>query len=507
MTSETTDSAGDLRADVVVIGGGGAGLAAALSALEKGCTSVLVLEKQPAPGGSTAMAHDIFGIESPVQKRAWFDTSRDEIFKWHMDWTHWTVNPRIVRAFIDKSGDTIRWLEEMGIRFQLRQMYPNQTPLMRHSIEGRGVRLIKVLRENAEARGMRLLTRARAKGIVRGESGEVTGVVAETKDGEIVIGAKSVIITTGGYGGNREMLKKYCAYYKESMTYDAPRGNTGDGITMAIEAGAATAGLGTFILHGPAFLPRSAGDMVEVDDALDAHGDPLKLPLMTIATEPDTVWVNKEGRRYIDEGYILQFFAYGYAVARQPEGISYTLYDSSLVQHKEREGVYNQQAPGWHPHDTWVTSIPLPGLERELNKPNDRVKVADSWDELAHWMGIDPRVLQATIEEYNGACDQGHDPIFGKTRKYLRPLRTPPFYALEGHPMICDTVGGIQINEKMEVIDTVDKVIPGLYAAGVTTGEWEAETYDYHLTGHLVGFAVNSGRIAGESAVAYVSGQ
>jgi fumarate reductase flavoprotein subunit len=372
---------------------------------------------------------------------------------------------------------------------------------------GRGVRLIKVLRENAETRGMRLLTRTRAKGILRSDTGEVTGVVAETKDGEIVIGAKCIIITTGGYGGNREMLKKYYPYFKESMTYDAPRSNTGDGITMAIEAGAATAGLGTFILHGPAFLPRSAGDMVEVDDALDAHGDPLKLPLMTIATEPDTVWVNKEGRRYIDEGYILQFFAYGYAVARQPEGISYTLYDSSLVQHKEREGVYNQQAPGWHPHDTWVTSIPLPGLERELNKPNDRVKVADSWDELAHWMGIDPIALKKTIEEYNAACDQGYDPIFGKTRKYLQPLRVPPFYALEGHAMICDTVGGIKINEKMEVVDTADKVIPGLYAAGVTTGEWEGETYDYHLTGHLVGFAVNSGRIAGESAVAYASRQ
>ena len=89
---------------------------------------------------------------------------------------------------------------------------------------------------------MRLLTRTRAKAILRGEGGEVTGVVAETKDGEIVVGAKCVIITTGGYGGNREMLKKYYPYYKESMTYDAPRSNTGDGITMAIEAGAATAG-------------------------------------------------------------------------------------------------------------------------------------------------------------------------------------------------------------------------------------------------------------------------
>jgi succinate dehydrogenase/fumarate reductase flavoprotein subunit len=163
----------------------------------------------------------------------------------------------------------------------------------------------------------------------------VAGVVAETKDGEIVVGAKCVIITTGGYGGNREMLKKYYPYYKESMTYDAPRSNTGDGITMAIEAGAATAGLGSLLIHGPAFLPKSPADMVEIDDALDAHGDPLKLPLMTIATEPDTVWVNKHGTRYIDEGYILQFFVYGYAVARQPEGIS-TPYDSPRSAQEEK---------------------------------------------------------------------------------------------------------------------------------------------------------------------------
>ena len=105
-------TAKNLKAELVVLGGGGAGLAAALAAAENGCKSIFVLEKAGSATGSTGMAHDIFGAESPVQKRLGIEASRDELFKTAMEWAHWTnINPRIVRAFIDKSGDTIGWLE------------------------------------------------------------------------------------------------------------------------------------------------------------------------------------------------------------------------------------------------------------------------------------------------------------------------------------------------------------------------------------------------------------
>ena len=449
------------------------------------------------------MAHDIFGIESPVQDRAWFDTSKDEIFKLHMEWTHWTVDPRIVRSFIDRSGDTIRWLEEKGMEFWLWPMYPNQAPIIRHAIKGRGVELCKVLRKNAEDLGATILTRTKVTKIVRGEDGQVTGILAETKDGEVTIGAKTVIVSTGGYGANREMLAKYYPNYHDTMAYDGPRANTGDGIALASEAGAALAGLGSMNLHGPSTMPRSGADFVSIDGAVDAKGEPLKILLTPFFLEPDSVWVNVEGKRYVNECYILQFFAYGHITARQPQGLSYTLYDSDAIRRKEKEGIYNQMAPCWFPAETYICHIPLPGLERELRKPNDLIKVADTIEELAEWMGADLTTLKATIDEYNAACDAGHDGVFGKDRKYLQPLRTPPFFALKGHVNICDTIGGIKINEKMEVIDLDGKVIPGLYAAGVTTGGWEGETYDYNLTGHLLGFALNSGRTAGENAHGY----
>ena len=496
----------NMRADLVIIGAGGAGLAAAIAALESGCKSVLMLEKAGAPGGSTAMAHDVFGIESPVQKRAWFDTSKDDIFKTHMEWTHWTVDPRIVRAFIDRSADTIGWLEKKGVGFELLPMYPNQAPLIRHAIKGRGRELCHILRKSAEDLGATLLTRTTAVDLLRDEEGRVCGVTAETKAGRVVIGTKAVIVATGGYGNNPDMLRDYYPYYHETMTYDGPPANTGDGIRLAFEAGAAAAGLGSMNLHGPSSAPRSQNDLLSIDGAFDVHGKPLKLTLMPLCLEPDTLWVNTRGRRYIDEGYILQFFAYGHAVARQPEGLSYTLLDSSLVRSKEQDGIYDQMAPGWFPPDTYITSIPLPGLERELQRPHDLVKTADSWDEIAAWIGADAVALRATVDEYNAGCDQGCDPLFGKSRKYLKSLRVPPFYAIRGHVHICDTVGGIKINENMEVIDLAGDPIPGLFAAGVATGGWEAETYDYHLTGHLVGFALNSGRIAGENAAALVTG-
>src|SRR5512136_1768641 len=98
--------------DVLVVGGGGAGLASAITAGEQGCKNIMVMEKAATPAGSTSMAHDIFGAESPVQKRSGIDAPRDLLFKTAMEWAHWSkINPRLVRAFIDKSGDTIRWLE------------------------------------------------------------------------------------------------------------------------------------------------------------------------------------------------------------------------------------------------------------------------------------------------------------------------------------------------------------------------------------------------------------
>jgi fumarate reductase flavoprotein subunit len=133
-----------------------------------------------------------------------------------------------------------------------------------------------------------------------------------------------------------------------------------------------------------------------------------------------------------------------------------------------------------------------------------RVKISDSWNEIAQWIGSAPKVLKTTIDEYNSFCEQGHDAIFAKDRRYLLPLRIPPYLAIQGGLNLLSTHGGIKISHHMEVLDSQDNPIPGVYAAGNETGGMDSDTYDVNLSGHSFGFAINSGRIAGENAARFL---
>ena len=132
--------------------------------------------------------------------------------------------------------------------------------------------------------------------------------------------------------------------------------------------------------------------------------------------------------------------------------------------------------------------------------------ISDNWDEIAHWTGCDPEVLKATISEYNSFCKHGHDDNFAKEPQHLVPLDTSPFYAVKFQPLIVETAGPIRVNEHMEVLNKQDKPVPGLYAAGVVVSGWVS--YDHGpfdlMRGSELGFAINSGRIAGENAGKFV---
>jgi fumarate reductase flavoprotein subunit len=131
------------------------------------------------------------------------------------------------------------------------------------------------------------------------------------------------------------------------------------------------------------------------------------------------------------------------------------------------------------------------------------VKIADSWEDIAQWMGAEFAAFKATIEEYNSFCATGYDKSFAKDRRFLIPLRHPPYYAAKIQPLITDTIGPIRINERMEVLNKQNNPIPGLYAAGVITSGWQSDEYCSEICGSCMGFSVNSGRIAGENATKY----
>jgi len=130
--------------------------------------------------------------------------------------------------------------------------------------------------------------------------------------------------------------------------------------------------------------------------------------------------------------------------------------------------------------------------------------VDDTLDELANKMGIGRTIFKKTVEEYNRFCEKGHDDLFAKDPEYLRPVKTPRFYAFKCYMNFLGTLGGIKINEKTEVLDKNDKAIPGLYAVGNDAGGLYGDSYDVIASGASSGFALNSGRIAGENALKYI---
>jgi fumarate reductase flavoprotein subunit len=481
MNPEESKNIPTINTEIAVVGGGGAGLSAAIAATEMGA-KVVVLESRRSPGGNTARAGGIFATESHLQRRMRLDVRKDACFKEAMSYSHDKVNPRIIRAYLNKSGDTIKWLEDMGLKiYSLSPYYPGQTMVTWHCPK-HGVREItNVLLKRSKALGILLVTGARATGLLRDDKENLSGVLARRKKQPLQVNARCVIIATGGFGGNKQLLRQYSPDYMENIhLIGLP--HRGDGIMMTLEIGAATDGLGTLHMTGPGF-PRSR-------------------VLTGLAIEPNTIWVNKNGVRYIDEGNGLKSFEVVNAQMRQPDMLSFTLFDSGIKQYLVENGFTKGMGSIYKASrvkaSSWVKE-----LQSEAGK--GELKIANSWDEIAYWVGVDPAVLIETIEEYNACCDHGYDPVFGKDRLYLKPLRNPPYYAMKCVPGMLGTLGGIKINERMEVLNQQNNPIPGLFCAGNDSGGWSGDTYNINLAGFTSGFAINSGRIAGEYAARYVS--
>ena len=474
-----------MEAEIAIIGGGGAGLPAALTAHEKG-SHPLVVEKRGIVGGNALMAEGFFAAESPAQKRLLIDAKRDVLFKMALDYAHYKIDPRILRVFINRSGDTVRWIEEKGIRFDhVVPFYPNQVPLVWHIVEGHGATLMKIFEKECQEKGIPILRKTRAKKILVDDKGRVRGVQAEGEGGEIEISAKSVIIGTGGYASNMDLMKKYCPEYSKMLKGEGLPGMDGDGLMMATELGAETDGLGNLHMVGPAPFPKS-------------------WTLEGVAGEPYCIWVNKRGERFIDETVTFNVFEAINAILRQKDWICFAIFDHKMKEDIVEHGLIRGCGELFVPRGK-----KMEGLDKEFSRQIDKggALVSESLEEISEWIGASREALRNTVHEYNGFCDRHYDQIFVKDPQYLWPLRTPPFYAIKFSGAILVTLGGIKINHKMEVLDKGGDPIRGLYAVGADTGGWESDTYCALLTGSAFGFAMNSGRIAAENASDYVHGK
>jgi fumarate reductase flavoprotein subunit len=479
-----------LETDVVVIAAGTAGLAATVAAAENGA-NVIVFEKAATVGGAGNMARGPFAVESKLQSFKKIGLTREQVFKMHMEYTHWRVDGRLVSEYINKSADTIDWLEKMGVNFldvQCHNYGYNFTwhiiggPMVgQRSIPGTGINMMKVLVDTAKKLGVKFFMRTPAKKIIK-EAGRVTSVIAESDTGEeIRAKAKAVIIATGGFGDNPEMIKKYTGW---EMEHGMVPGVNGDGIRMAWEVGAARTEI---IMHG------MAGSFA---------GQEEKTVTISWVTRQPNLVVNLLAERFMNEEITQTSPFGGNAIGMQKDRTAFVIFDEDTKQQYLTKGLD-------FPPGILVDNFNVQDFDRELkqalDEKNPNIIIADSINEVATKTGLNEARFTQTIEEYNKACETGRDGIFYKSPRYLRPVKRPKFYVFKlNQNFAFGSLGGIKINYKTEVMNNNFDIIPGLYAAGLDANSIYGDTYLFYLPGNTLGFALNSGRIAGENAAAYV---
>ena len=477
-------------ADVVVVGAGGAGLAAAAQAAQLGL-DVILLEKNAYVGGSTRLIEGMFAVGSHIQEEAGIEIDEVELLQQVEEYTHWLSDGNVLRKFFRESAGTIDWLEELGVVFMgVGNM--GDSVYTWHLFEGMGEVYVATMEEAVLDAGVNLMLETPGKALVM-EDGKVKGMIAETKDGgNLVIEAPVVIMATGGYSDNPEMMQKYVGVIPENSVQSGLPGRTGDGINMGLSVGADTYYLGTAVFYG--------GHL---------QGIPYGNHLYTAsAFQPTMVWVNQNGVRFADESIAGRNFIFsGNAIKNQRRvfsilnkaSLDYFVEEGCIFGTGATDGEYST-APGSKLTDLYEQ------IDEQLEAGNEGIQIACTLDELAEKIDIDAETLKTTMATYNGYCEAGADDSFGKAAQYLQPMTDGPWYAFELAAGYFTTVGGLRINENAQVISTAGEVVPGLYATGTDANGLYGDSYDMVIAaGSCQGWAVNSGRFAAQDAARYLA--
>jgi len=491
-------------ADVVVVGAGGAGMTAAITAAAEG-KSVVILESQSMVGGNSVRAtggmnagktvyqdENEFGesagvektLKTAAEKYADNETITALAKTVSEQWAAYQANPTgyfdsvelmeldtmiggkgindpaLVETLCENSADAIDWLDEHGITLHNVSSFGGASVKRIHrpvNDEGKvvsvGSYMIPLLEENCKKAGVQILLNTTANEILTDANGAAVGVKATGSTGETVtVNAKAVVLTTGGFGANLDMVVKYKPELKGFMTTNAA-GIQGQGIEMAEAIGAATVDM----------------DQIQIHPTVEAN----TAALITEGLRGDgAVLINAEGKRFIDEvgtrdvvsaAEIAQTGSYSWLVVDQA-----MTDNSSVIQGYIKKGYT-------------VTGA--------------------TYEELAKAMGVDEAALAETMNNWNGYVEAKNDPDFGRT-SFANPLNTAPYYAIKVTAGVHHTMGGLKINPNTEVLNENGEVIPGLFAAGEVTGGVHGAN---RLGGNAVADFTVFGRIAGAAASDYAA--
>lgn len=493
-------------ADLIIVGAGGAGLSAAVTAKDLGVKNVLVLEKMPVIGGNTLRCASAFNAADPDRQKAlpMTETLKEAVVKainekpvseehaklmadvkakyeaylksgsktlfdcpeWHALQTYNGGDKvgqiPLIRQYSNNVLDTLHWMQSKGSPVMDRVSQGAGALWQRtHQLDApAGLGLIDPLYQSAVKQGVNFKLGMRVQDLILNDKGRVIGVTATDKVGNKYefTSKDGVILATGGYSQNKEMRQKSAPHLTPEMVSTNQPGATGDGIVIATRHGADTTGMNYVQVYplatpGTGALQGRARKMSGLDDVID---------------------VNKNGERFVKEDARRDEFVA--AIKKQPGGVVYDINDSSIVK-------------------------PLNSFNEDVETlvSIGRIYKADSLADLAKQLGMPADKLEATVAEFNKMVEAKNDPKFGR-KLFDRPIVKPPFYATPRAPSIHHTMGGLQISTNAQVLDKNGKPIQGLYAAGEVTGGIHGSN---RLGGNATADVLTFGRIAAKSAVAH----
>lgn len=498
----------ELTTDVVVVGAGASGSAAAVAASEAGA-KVILLEKAPSVSGAGSMAGVIFADHSSLQVEADDTADSDWLYETYIKESGYFANARLVRAIIEKSASTIDWLIEQGVNLNLleaghgAQYNHVGMPTTAHGYADGGTVAISTLHEKVIENGGTVMYETPGESLIMDETGTVTGVVAKKVDGtELRITAKSVILSTGGYGGNAEMMAEH---FGEEVGTGLIATATGDGLKMAWSAGAAELGTDVAQWFGMSYDAEAKKKMKDSSSLTNLVRNPL-------------LFVNNKGYRFGNEEEAYESAALSTMIYTQPNAEMYIVLDQGIVEQVAKKGLASVFADRWgHLYGKGVSYIEAGHLQdldamAEANRaPFDYTDVledavqagvafkAESIEELAELIGTP--YLATEVANYNEMAKNGEDTQFFKDAKYMYALENGPYYAVKVKTRCLGTLGGVAIDENIQAVDESGNAIENLWVTGADAGGMYGNNY-VTFEGGTLGFAYNSGRIAGENAAA-----
>ncbi len=481
--SQPAAAAATKQTDVVVVGSGMSGMSAAIEVASQGA-KVVLLEKQAVLGGNTNVAEGMFAAESPLQKEMGITgVDQEGLLRAEFEFSNYKVDGNLWKNVMSHSGEDIQWLLDMGVKFEA-VISTGAGARTWHVYEGFGKTVINEhMKPTAEKLGVEIMLNTPATELIM-NNGQVAGVKATTKDGKTLdINAKAVILATGGFGSNEEMVKELTGLDTSKYIYRGMPGHDGDGIKMAQTAGALT---------GERAILMTLGNSLE--------GTDLKSQLGVVAGQEPSLWVNQDAKRFCNEDVIWYYTRGSNAILTQNK--TFTVLDSTEIDRLVNKdgltvgwGMYNM--PG-KKMDQFPTE-----LQKALDSKNPNVFKADTLEELATKMGIDPATFVKTVNDYNSFCVNGKDLDYGKDPQYLYPVKTAPFYGFSVKAINLTSCGGIRVNEKNEAVNKDYQSVKGLYVAGLDCDGFTGDTYGLTLPGSAQGLSCYTGRNAARNAAQF----